>query len=138
VPVAEKAIMADALEAVWQDVQQKAPQKLIGRQGHQLVLVFVLVIFVGEGDLSLCELLESVVGDGDARTFRVSRLMFLCAVAGAKAVRSAFTVRIKNSTKSGSQILSSGRKPTMLSGKQASMPRIALVRNACCFESNLA
>jgi hypothetical protein len=57
VPVAEKPIMANPLEAIGQDMHQKAPQKLIGRQGHQLLLVFLFVILVAEGDLPVSQFL---------------------------------------------------------------------------------
>jgi hypothetical protein len=63
--VAQEAIMADPLKAVRQYMQQKAPQKFVGRQRHHLLLVLVFVIFVSEGDLSIFQLLETNVGDGD-------------------------------------------------------------------------
>ena len=63
-PVAQKAVMANPLEAVGQDMQQEAPQKLVGRQRHQLLPVLVFVILVAEGDLPVFQLLKAVVGDG--------------------------------------------------------------------------
>jgi len=41
VPVAEKTIVANPLKALWQYMQQKPPQKLVGGQRHQLLLLFV-------------------------------------------------------------------------------------------------
>ena len=44
VTIAEKPVVADALEAIWQDMHQEAPQELISGQGHQLLLVLMLVV----------------------------------------------------------------------------------------------
>jgi hypothetical protein len=64
VSVAEETIVANSLEALWEYMQQKPPQKLVGRQGHQLLPVLIFVVLVGERDLSVLQLLEPVVGDG--------------------------------------------------------------------------
>ena len=64
-PVGEQTIVANPLEALWQYMQQKAPQKLVGGQCHQLLLVSVFVVLIGECDSSVLQLLEPVVGDGD-------------------------------------------------------------------------
>src|ERR1017187_4303543 len=45
-------------------MQQKAPQKLVGRQSHELPLLFVFVVLVSERDSTVLQLLEPVVGDG--------------------------------------------------------------------------
>ena len=58
--------MADADEAFGEQVQQEAAQKLIERQGHQLVFMVVSGIAPAKGDLVIRERDESVVGDGDA------------------------------------------------------------------------
>jgi hypothetical protein len=50
VAVAEKTIVANPLEALRQYMQQKAPQKLVGRQSHELPLLFVFVVLVSERD----------------------------------------------------------------------------------------
>ena len=53
VAIAEKPVMADALEAVWKDVHQKAPQEFIRGQSHHFLLVLVLIVLISESDLSL-------------------------------------------------------------------------------------
>ena len=42
--VAEKAIVTDALKSLRQDMNQKSPNELVGRQGHGLLPVIVTVI----------------------------------------------------------------------------------------------
>jgi uncharacterized membrane protein len=65
VPVAEQTIVANPLEAHWQYMQQKPPQKLVGGQRHELLLASVFVVLIGERDTSVFQLLEPVVGDGN-------------------------------------------------------------------------
>ena len=48
VAVPEKAIVADALETVRKDMQQEAPQELIGRQRHHFLPLLVFIVLVGE------------------------------------------------------------------------------------------
>jgi hypothetical protein len=64
--VGEEAEVADANEAFGEQVQQEAAQKLIERQGHQLVFIVVSGIAPAKGDLVINERNESMVGDGDA------------------------------------------------------------------------
>ena len=65
VAIAEKPVMADALEAVWKDMHQETPQEFVGGQGHHFLLVLVLIVLVSETDLSIFQLLQSVIGDRD-------------------------------------------------------------------------
>jgi hypothetical protein len=51
VAVAEKAVGADALKMIRENMQQEAPQELICRQGRHLGPLRVFVILIGESDL---------------------------------------------------------------------------------------
>ena len=59
VTIAEKPVVADALKAIWQDMHQEAPQELISGQRHQLLLVLMLVVLVGESDLCILQFFQS-------------------------------------------------------------------------------
>jgi hypothetical protein len=52
VSVAREAVVADALEAVEQHVQQEAADKLFGLQYHRLLLGIVAIILVAECDVA--------------------------------------------------------------------------------------
>ena len=65
VAVAEKAIVADALKRIRENMQQEAPQELVSRHGHHLVPLLVFVVLIGETDLPVLESFQPVVGDGD-------------------------------------------------------------------------
>ena len=64
----EEAVMADAVEAARQDVQEKAGDELGGVERHGLepVAAFDPVVFPFEGDAPVVERDEPGVGDGDA------------------------------------------------------------------------
>jgi len=64
--VAEQSIVADALEAVGQDVQQKASDELVGVEGHDLAAIVVSVVLSAKGDGAVPDLGQAGVGDGDA------------------------------------------------------------------------
>ena len=64
--IGEKAIVANAMEGVGQRVQQEPADELVGRQGHDLDLVVMAVIFPAKGDLIVLDGDEAAVGDGDA------------------------------------------------------------------------
>ncbi len=57
--------MADALEAIGKDMHQETPQEFVGRQRHHSLLALVLIVLVSETDLSIFQLYEPVIGDGD-------------------------------------------------------------------------
>ena len=64
----EQAVMADAVEAARQDVQEKAADELGGveRHGPEPVAAFDPVVLPFEGDALVVERDEPGVGDGDA------------------------------------------------------------------------
>ena len=61
--VAEQPVVADAMEAVRQHVQQEAPHELLGAERHGFVarVAFGAVILPAEGDAALIEGDESAV-----------------------------------------------------------------------------
>src|SRR5437867_12186395 len=66
VAIGEEAVMADAVKAVRQGVQEEATDELVGGKRHHFGLVVVPVIAPAEAQLSLFEPDEPAVGDGDA------------------------------------------------------------------------
>ena len=58
--------MADPLEAIRKDMQQKPPEEFICGQRHHFLLLLVLIVLVGESDLSVFQTDQPVVGDGHA------------------------------------------------------------------------
>ena len=64
----QQAVMADAMEALWQDVDEEAADELVGCERHALVAVaaFDPVILPPEGDAGVIECDQPAVGDGDA------------------------------------------------------------------------
>jgi hypothetical protein len=62
-PVGEEAEVADTHEAAWQQVEQKAAQELIDRQGQEPLLVGVRGVSPAEGDVALLNGDQSTVGD---------------------------------------------------------------------------
>ena len=66
IAVGKKAVMADALEPVGQDVEQKAADELGRRERHELVPRSVGVVLPGEGDAFVADRDQAVIGNGDA------------------------------------------------------------------------
>src|SRR5438128_5377920 len=66
VAIGEEAIVADTMEAVWQSVQQKAADELIGIECHHLGDAALSVVLPGEAHLPVGEREEPAVGDSDA------------------------------------------------------------------------
>ena len=60
--------MADAMKPLWQNVEQKAPDELVGAERHCAVprLPAAAVILVAEGHAARIESKETTVRDGDA------------------------------------------------------------------------
>ena len=58
--------MADADQAFGQNMDEKAAQKLLGGNGHDLVLAAVGIVSPAEGDAMVLASHEAMVGDGDA------------------------------------------------------------------------
>ncbi len=65
--IGEQAVVADAMEALRQHVDEKAPDKLIDRQGHGSVSITPLgtIVFPLEGDTAFIAGDEPAVTDGD-------------------------------------------------------------------------
>ena len=59
--------MADAVEALWQNMQQEAPDELVRRERHDALPLRTLaaVVFVAEGDASLVVGDQALIGEGD-------------------------------------------------------------------------
>ena len=66
VTVAEKAVVANTLESIRQDVKQKPPDKLGGGKSHGFVLIIVAIILPMEGDPVVFDIRDAIVGDGHA------------------------------------------------------------------------
>ena len=58
--------MADAVEAVWQGMQEEATDELVGGKGHHLGPAVMSIVAPAEADLSLFDAEEPAVGDGHA------------------------------------------------------------------------
>lgn len=66
VMIAQEPIVADTVKAGRQNVQQEAADELLGREGRGLVSIAVAVVLPLEGDVSVLDVEQAVVGDGDA------------------------------------------------------------------------
>jgi hypothetical protein len=64
--VAEEAVVADAMKARGQDMQQEAADELIRRDGHGLLPIVVPIVLPAEADRAICDVEQSIVGDGNA------------------------------------------------------------------------
>src|SRR5262249_6625423 len=65
-PLARNPKWRMRLEAVWQNVKEKASHELGGRQGHGLDARSVSVVFPGESHVVIGNLYQAMIGDGDA------------------------------------------------------------------------
>jgi len=66
VSIGEKAVVADTHESGWKNVEEEAPNKLHGIQGHGALLIAVGVVLPTESDFAVVEGLDASVGDGDS------------------------------------------------------------------------
>jgi len=66
IAVGKEAVMADALEAVGQDVEEKATDELLGLERHVLDARAVPIVLPGERDVVVGDLDKAMIGDGDA------------------------------------------------------------------------
>src|SRR5205807_4243365 len=64
--VAQKAVVADALETIGQYMQEEAANELLGVKRHRLLLAFVTIILVTEADLLVVNVQQAIVGNGHA------------------------------------------------------------------------
>jgi hypothetical protein len=64
----QQPVVADAVKPFWQNVEQEAPDELVGGEGHCAVPrpAVAAVILVPEGDAAVVERNEPAVRDGDA------------------------------------------------------------------------
>jgi len=65
-PVGKEAEVADANETFGEQVPQETAQKLIERQGHQVMLIVVGRVAPAKGNFLVGRGDKSMVGDGDA------------------------------------------------------------------------
>ena len=63
----QQSVVADAMKPVRQNVEQEAPDELVGAERHRAVpcLAVAAVIFVAEGHAALVESNETTVRDGE-------------------------------------------------------------------------
>jgi len=66
ITIGKEAVMADALEAVGQNVEQEAADELGGCKRHELDARAVAVVLPTEGNMIIRDLEETMIGDGDA------------------------------------------------------------------------
>ena len=64
--VGEEAEVANAAEALGQDVREKAAHELVGVQRHRLGLVLGAIILPSKADAAILAIEKTAVGDGDA------------------------------------------------------------------------
>src|SRR3981189_1867728 len=64
--IGEEAVVANAMEAVRQGMQQESADELVGIERHHLGLAVLAVVLPGEADLAVKERDQPTVGDGDA------------------------------------------------------------------------
>ena len=63
--IAEKAVIADVMEALGQDMQKKTTDELIGGEGHDLRLVMMAIILPGETHVAVVDVSQAIIGNGD-------------------------------------------------------------------------
>ena len=63
--IGKEAVMADASEAIGQNVQEKAANKLGGHQSHARDARFMPIVLPGEGDMIVRDVDKTMIGDGD-------------------------------------------------------------------------
>jgi hypothetical protein len=66
IAIAEEAVIADAMKALGQDMQQKAADKLIGGEGHDLLPIVVAIVLPSEAHRAVLDVAQAIVGNGDA------------------------------------------------------------------------
>jgi hypothetical protein len=66
VAVGEQAVVTDAMEAVWQDVHQKAPNELTGLECHHFALAVLAIILPAKAELPVGQRNQPAIGDCNA------------------------------------------------------------------------
>jgi hypothetical protein len=64
--IGEKAEVADADQALRENVNKEPAQKLVGRNSHDLLLAAMRIVFPAKRDSIILQGNQSMVGDGDA------------------------------------------------------------------------
>ena len=64
--IGEETVVADAMEALRQSMQQKAADELVGIECHHFGLAVRSIVFPGKANLPVGEREQPAVGDGDA------------------------------------------------------------------------
>ena len=66
IAVAEETVVADALKAIRQEMQEKTSNELLGRQRHGLMSIVVPVILPVKTNLIVVDVNQAIVGKGNA------------------------------------------------------------------------
>ena len=66
VSIAEKSVVANAVESARQDMKQESPDELVRREGHGFLLIVVAIVLPIEFHSAVFDIDDSIVGDGDA------------------------------------------------------------------------
>jgi hypothetical protein len=74
---AQKTVIANAPKLVGQHVQQETPDEFLRAQGHCLDLVTPAIIFPPAADLTVFDVEQSVIGDGDAMDITANVVEYL-------------------------------------------------------------
>ena len=69
IAIAEEAVIADALKAIWEHVEQEPADEFLRREGHG-AMVMVSIVLPAEANVAVLDGQKTVVGDGD--TMRVA------------------------------------------------------------------
>ena len=63
--IAQEAIVADAMESRGEDVEEEAPDELLGRERHDFRLIVVAVVAPVECDLPVFDIHDAMIGNRD-------------------------------------------------------------------------
>ncbi len=66
VAIAQKPVVANAMESPAQDVKQEAADELVGRESHGFLLIVVAIVLPIEFHVAVFDLDNPMVGDGDS------------------------------------------------------------------------
>ena len=72
VAAGEEAVVAYSDEAFGRDVEEEAAQEFGGAEGHPLFFGVVLVVFPGEGDAAVVDVLQAAVADTSTSSAQVA------------------------------------------------------------------
>ena len=66
VSIAQESVVANAVESAGENVEEESSDKLIGREGHDFLLIVVAVVPPVEFHLSVFDIHEPMVGNSNA------------------------------------------------------------------------